>query len=159
MEAESIRFDPVRRRQRGLLQAYERAVRQLDLAARNVRVLARAGVFLTRGTRPVPDPLTAAVTTLASAVRDLGTDLAALPLAPQRDGEFPGTASHVVRTALDAVRLAAGALEETHDVPVVMIVGQVRATAVDLMLGSGLPRQQVLAAADEALFEQDTLGA
>ncbi len=164
VEAESIRFDPVRRRQRDLLRRYENAGRQLDLAARNVRVLARAGVFLTRGTRRAPTALARAVEILADAVRGLGQYLASDALAngpSVRRGARPGPddPGRVADRALDAIRSAARVLEEARDVPVVMIVGQVRATAVDLMLGSGMAIQDVLIAADEALGEPDAQGA
>lgn len=164
VEAESIRFDPVRRRQRDLLRRYEQAGRQLNLAARNVRVLARAGVFLTRGTRPAPAPLAGAVELLSGAVRELGAYLASDALAngsPVRRGDrtAPDGADAVAGIALEAVRRAAQALTEVRDVPVVMIVGQVRATAVDLMLGSGMAIQDVLEAAEQALGEPGALRA
>jgi uncharacterized membrane protein YgaE (UPF0421/DUF939 family) len=171
-EMELARFDPLRRRQRDLLRGYERAARQLDLAARNVRVLARAGLYLSRGVRPAPVHLAPAVAMLARAVRDLGGVLAGEATASDQtagepthgaatDGEVadgrPGELNQVARIALAAVRVAAQALAETHDVPVVMIVGQVRATAVDLMVGSGLNLQDVLAVAEEALGQHSAL--
>lgn len=150
VEAELVRFDPVRRRQRDVLRTYEHLARQLDLTARNVRVLARASVFLTRASAPAPRGLAPAVATLARAVRHL-SELSA----ESRNSEPAPAGEAVVATSLEAIRIAAGALQESRDVPVVMIVGQVRATAVDVMLGAGMDLQQVLSAADDALGISD----
>jgi hypothetical protein len=53
--------------------------------------------------------------------------------------------------ALSAVRVAGTALTEGQSCPVVMIVGSVRAMAVDLLRGLGVDRAGVLRLTDEAL--------
>ncbi len=147
---EVARLDPLRRRKITTLRAYEQAGRQLDLAARNVRVLSRAAVFLTRAPRPAPTALADAVVALAGSVRALGHVLSSAG----EDGEV----ARLAEGALSAVRTAARALDETRAVPVVMIVGQIRATAVDLMRGAGMDFVDVLNAADEALGEHNVVG-
>jgi uncharacterized membrane protein YgaE (UPF0421/DUF939 family) len=145
---EAARLDPLRRRRLAPLHVYEQAARELDLALRNVRVLARAAVVLTRSGQQAPAPLVPALDHLTAAVRDLGDHLlsAAHPAA-----DTGGAARQARENALRAVRLAGSTLPGGQVLPIVMIVGQVRATAVDLLRGAGLDLAEVLRVTDEAL--------
>jgi len=160
---EAAPLDPLRRRRLGPLRVYERAARELDFAMRNVRVLARAAVVVTRTGHQAPTSLVKALDHLAIAVRALGDHL----LSARSDNTPPGgrsdadpqtsdpdaeTAGLAVReNALSAVRLAGTALSGVQAWHIVMIVGQIRATAVDLLRGLGLDLAEVLQATDEAL--------
>jgi hypothetical protein len=146
---------------------YEQAAREMDFAVRNVRVLARAAVVLTRADHRAPASLVQALDCLATAVRGFGEHLlsagsiteaaerrrggpsAANQVTPRQDTEATGPA--VRENALSAVRLAGTALSGGQVLPIVMIVGQIRATAVDLLRGLGLDLPQVLRATEEAL--------
>ncbi|WP_083672726.1 FUSC family protein [Micromonospora sp. CB01531] len=126
----------VRRRQHlGRLRSVESSIRQIDYAVRNVRVLARAAVTLTRGPAPVPPELGAAVRTLAGAVRSAGDALAA-----DLTGQDEIADRHAERAdvaALEAVRAAGRLFTPGQTLPLAMIIGQVRATAIDLLRGVG----------------------
>ncbi|MFE9655172.1 aromatic acid exporter family protein [Micromonospora sp. NPDC006431] len=126
----------VRRRQHlGRLRSVQSSIRQIDYAVRNVRVLARAAVTLTRGPAPVPPELGAAVRTLAEAVRSAGDALAA-----DLTGQDEIADRHAERAdvaALEAVRAAGRLFTPGQTLPLAMIIGQVRATAIDLLRGVG----------------------
>jgi uncharacterized membrane protein YgaE (UPF0421/DUF939 family) len=142
---EMIRLSPTRRATRSAVRRYDDAARQLDLAVRNVRVLARGATrALDMGDR-VPPSLPAALDDLAAAVRGLGVVL-------ER-----GEGSEEARAA--AIRAAGRAtlvLEETGNMSVSVLVGQIRSTAVDLLRGLGLDKEQSQRAVREAA---DTLRA
>lgn len=145
---ETLRFRVRRRRQIGQVQEVEATARQLDYAARNIRVLARAGVTLTRLHTATPPELGTALRKLAEAVRAAGealvTDLGG-------DDDADRHAGRAEAAALDAVRIAARLLESDPPLPVIMIVGQIRATAIDLLRGVGGDDITVLGRVDEAL--------
>jgi uncharacterized membrane protein YgaE (UPF0421/DUF939 family) len=118
---------PVRRGQRGPLAVYSEASGQLDLAVRNVRVLARGVVrAIETGDRVPP--------AVADAVRELRQ--AVVSLAPWM--EDPRRADQVVEPAVQAARHASAVLEQTTNLSVSVIVGQVRSTAVDLLRTTGM---------------------
>jgi hypothetical protein len=108
---------------------YADAAAQVDLALRNSRVLARAAIGAVRGRGRGDPALVEAITTLAAAVRHLAGDLAGV--------EPSGEAR---RLAVAAAAQATAVLEGCRDLPTSMLVGQVRATATDLLRGSGLDR-------------------
>jgi uncharacterized membrane protein YgaE (UPF0421/DUF939 family) len=164
---ETLRLDPLRRRRRGLLRRYEDVTREVDYAARNVRVLARAVVVVTRGPTRPPAALAEALRQLALAVTALSADVTYTGDTPRSakraatsspglghdsgqalDGPSPQA---VEKWALGAVQRARSALTPESPLPVVMIVWQVRSTAVDLLRGTGLELAAVLDAIDEAL--------
>ena len=124
---ETARFAPVRRRSRGTVDFYADASAQIDLAIRNVRVLAR-GVL--RGAR-LEENLPPEV---ADAIRDLAESCLAL----QEALADPGRADAVRTPALRAATSATRVLEQTGNLSITVVVGQVRSTAVDLLRGSGL---------------------
>ena len=139
---ETARFSPARRRARGTVDFYAEASAQIDLAIRNVRVLARGAL---RGAR-LGDNLPPAV---ADAVRDLAEACRALREAL----EDPERADAVRTPALHAAATATRVLEETGNLSVTVVVGQVRSTAVDLLRGSGLTYEEAAGLVREAARE------
>ncbi len=124
---EALRLTPPRRRELPHLAVYADAVKQVDDAVRNTRVLARATE--TAAVRGVPgdDDLVHAVRLLARAVRALGNHL-----------EDPEADSGARQLARQAAAEATAVLDRRHDLAANVIVGQVRATAGDLLRGTGL---------------------
>ncbi len=134
---ETAWLSPPHRRARGALRAYADAAAQVDLALRNSRVLARAAIGAARRAQPADPVLVEAIRKLAAAVRQLAADLAR----PQEVGDAR-------RLAVEAAAEATQVLERHHDLPTSMLVGQVRATATDLLRGSGLDREAARTAID-----------
>jgi uncharacterized membrane protein YccC len=143
---EMTRFAPPRRRLRGRVEGYADVATQADLAVRNVRVLARGTIRAVRLDENVPPPV-------AEAVRDLGAAVRAL--ADALDGS--GTMERVREHALRAAATATLVLESTGNLSVSVIVGQVRSTATDLLVGTGMDSNEavdaIAQAVDEALEE------
>ncbi|MBQ1032184.1 FUSC family protein [Micromonospora sp. C97] len=147
---EALRLNVRRRQHLGRLRSVDESIRQIDYAVRNVRVLARAGVTLSRMQTPAPAELGAALRSLAEAVRQAGAALAA-----DLDGQEETADRHATRadeSALAAVHTAGQLFGSTQTLPLAMIIGQVRATAIDLLRGVN-PRDDaaVLARVDDAL--------
>lgn len=136
---DTARLSPSRRRALGQLGLYATAAEQLDLAVRNIRVLARAAVALVREGEAAPAQLSATILDLARAVEAL-SDYIDRP-------EHPLDTRHF---ALDAVEGATAVLHERNDLQTSMLVGQVRSTAVDLLRASGMTPTGSLAALHEA---------
>src|SRR4051794_10206570 len=139
---ETARFAPPRRGQRDQVATYAIAAAQVDLAVRNVRVLARGAVRALMLDENVPPELGEALRDLAIAVRALEGALA------------DETQIQAVREA--ALRAAAGAtrvLEDTGNLSVSVLVGQVRSTAVDLLRGTGLSYEEASLAVRRAAQE------
>ncbi|KXK58394.1 hypothetical protein AWW66_30035 [Micromonospora rosaria] len=139
-----------RRRHLGRLRAVDPSIGQIDYAVRNVRVLARAGVTLTRLPTPVPPDLAVAVRLLADAVHAVGETIAA-----DLDGRAEAAEECCLRAetaALAAVRVAGRLFTSGQTLPLAMIVGQVRAIAIDLLRSVAADDDAtVLARVDEAL--------
>jgi hypothetical protein len=132
---DTARLSPPRRRALGQLGLYATAADQLDLAVRNVRVLARAAATTVREGDAVPEDLSETILDLARAVETLSAYI-----------EEPG---HPVETrgfALEAAGAATAVLEERSDLRTSMLVGQVRSTAVDLLRASGMGSAEALEA-------------
>jgi len=147
---EALRLNVRRRRHMGRLRSVDESIRQIDYAVRNVRVLARAGVTLSRLHTPAPPELGAALRSLAEAVRQAGAALAA-----DLNGQEETADRHATRadeSALAAVHAAGQLFGPTQTLPLAMIIGQVRATAIDLLRGVN-PEDDatVLARVDDAL--------
>jgi uncharacterized membrane protein YccC len=119
-----------RRRALGAVEAYASAGAQLDLAVRNVRVLARAALRAVEVGDNVPPAACDALRELASAVRALEPWL-----------HDPSAVDAVRDHATEAARGASAVLEQTANLSVSVIVGGVRSTAVDLLRGTGLERE------------------
>jgi hypothetical protein len=128
---ETAALAPQRRRERAPLAGYLTVQPQLDLAIRDVRVLARAALRAIEVGDPIPGLVPDALEELAEAVRRVGEEL--------RSEAGPGPAREA---AVRAAACATRALDEEHNLGVSMIVGQVRATAVDLLRGLGLDRAE-----------------
>ncbi|MEH0846037.1 FUSC family protein [Micromonospora sp. CPCC 205711] len=147
---EAVRLNVRRRRHLGRLRTVDASIGQLDYAVRNVRVLARAGVTLSRLPTPVPPDLGAALRSLAEAVRAAGVALANDLEGAEEAGD--AAAGRADTAALEAVRIAGRLFAPAQTLPLVMIVGQIRATAIDLLRGvRGDDDAAVLARVDEAL--------
>lgn len=128
-------LSPLRRRHREDLHLYVRLAEQLDLAVRNVRVLARGAVRAIDLQADVPEETLVALRDLASATIALAPD----PLDAARGDRARGH-------ALDAAARATLGLERTANLSTSVIVGQVRSTATDLVKALG-------ASDDEAVDE------
>jgi uncharacterized membrane protein YgaE (UPF0421/DUF939 family) len=118
---------PQRRTAREPLAVYSEASGQLDLAVRNVRVLARAVLRAIELGDHVPPAVPAAIRELAASVTSLDPWL-----------DDPRHTAAIVDPAVDAARRASEVLEQTTNLSVSVIVGQVRSTAVDLLRSTGM---------------------
>jgi uncharacterized membrane protein YgaE (UPF0421/DUF939 family) len=136
---ETARLAPVRRRSRGHVDVYADAAEQIDLAIRNVRVLARGVVRGARLAENLPPAVATAIRDLAEAVSKLREALA-----------DPESADVVRAPALRAAARATLVLQETGNLSVTVVVGQVRSTAVDLLRGSGLSYEEAAELVTEA---------
>jgi uncharacterized membrane protein YgaE (UPF0421/DUF939 family) len=143
---ETARMPPRRRTQR-TIDLYADAAAQIDLAVRNVRVLARGARRALELDENVPPELASAVRELAKAVRALGQAL-----------DHPERADAVREPALRAAGQATLVLERTGNMSVAVIVGQIRSTAVDLLRGSGMTYEQAADAVRAAVREAEELG-
>lgn len=125
---EVARISPFLRRQRTELQRHERVREALDLATRNLRVVARRAAYLCvdGAARPVPADLLAELARGASLVRDSLDDISLEPAA---------------RAALVAVtrRLDPAALLPEGGVGELNLVAAMRPLAVDLLVAAGMP--------------------
>jgi uncharacterized membrane protein YccC len=118
---------PQRRSDRGPLAIYSEAGGQIDLAVRNVRVLARAAVRAIEIGDRVPPEVAGAIRELREAVQSLEPWL-----------DDPERSAAVIEPAVRAARHASAVLEQTTNLSVSVIVGQVRSTAVDLLRSVGM---------------------
>jgi uncharacterized membrane protein YgaE (UPF0421/DUF939 family) len=130
---ETALLSPLRWSGRSRLEVYAVAAEQLELAVRNTRVLARAAIRAVELDPDLPPEIPAAVRRLADAVRLTEDVLDA------RDH------SRAIEPALEAARLATRALEADPDLTAAHLVGQVRATAADLLRALGLDRADAVA--------------
>jgi len=133
-----VRLSPPRRHALGQLALYATAADQLDLAVRNVRVLARAAVETIREGGTVPEALSETILDLAYAVETLAAYI-----------EEPGHPMETRRFALEAAGEATAVLAERSDLRTSMLVGQIRSTAVDLLRASGMDSAEALEALRE----------
>ncbi len=123
---ETLQMTPIRRSARGRVDQFAAAAEPIDLAIRNTRVLARASNRAIDLDENVPPIVVDAIRDLAAAVRLLDRHLAGGPgRAGARDA------------ALRAAARASAALDMTSNMSASVIVGQVRSTANDLLLGLG----------------------
>ncbi|MEA2281298.1 MAG: hypothetical protein QOK21_1905 [Solirubrobacteraceae bacterium] len=124
---EATRFAPQRRRYRPVMDEWGEMARAIDLAVRNVRVLARGAIRALRLDENVPPDVVTALQELAAAVRAVDGALA--------EG---GDLDAVRAPALRAAARASHVLETTTNMSVSVIVGQIRSTATDLLTGTGM---------------------
>ena len=124
---DTARMSPARRRARGTVEFYAEAAARIDLAVRNVRVLARGAMRALALDENVPPEVADALDELARAVVRWRTRWSA------------ATGFDAVREpALRAAAKATQVLEGTTNLSVSVIVGQIRSTATDLLTGIGL---------------------
>jgi uncharacterized membrane protein YgaE (UPF0421/DUF939 family) len=137
---ETARYSPARRRSLGTVEAFAAAAAQIDLAIRNVRVLARGAVRAVSLGENVPPEV-------ADAIEDLANGVLALEQALDEDG----SAEPVRVLALRAATTASQVLERTGNLSVSVIVGQIRSTAVDLLAGTGMEGEEAIEAVRAAI--------
>jgi uncharacterized membrane protein YgaE (UPF0421/DUF939 family) len=125
---------PARFSQRASLAVYAEAGGQLDLAVRNVRVLARGVLRAVETGDHVPPPV-------PDAIRELRT--AVLALEPWM--QDPRLVDAVRGPAVAAARDATMVLEMTTNLSVSVIVAQVRSAAVDLLRVTGVDAERARA--------------
>ena len=143
---ETTRYAPPRRRLRSRVEGYAEAAEQIDLAVRNIRVLARGAIRAVRLDENVPPRMADAVRELAAAVRAFAEAL-----------DDSKAVERVREHALRAAAIATLVLESTGNLSVSVIVGQIRSTATDLVAGTGMETDDAAAAVrravDDALEE------
>jgi uncharacterized membrane protein YgaE (UPF0421/DUF939 family) len=139
---ETARFAPQRRGARPYVETWADAAHQLDLAVRNVRVLARGAIRAIRLDENVPDDVARALRDLAQAVRAVTAAL--------DDSE---SLEKVRAPALRAAARATLVLERTGNLSVSVIVGQIRSTATDVLTGTGMAPDEAAAAVRRAAAE------
>ena len=123
---ETTRISPARRRSREGVEFYAEGAARIDLAVRNVRVLARGAMRAFALDDNVPPEVADAIEELATAVRALAGAL--------ESGEnFEAVREPALRAAATATKV----LDGTTNMSVSVIVGQVRSTATDLLTGIG----------------------
>jgi uncharacterized membrane protein YgaE (UPF0421/DUF939 family) len=128
---ETVRYAPPRRRFRARVEDYAEAAARIDLAVRNVRVLARGVIRAIELEDNVPPEIGGAVRDLAEAVRAFADVL-----------EQPETAARVHEPALRVVGEGTYVLERTGNLSVSVIVGQIRSTATDLLAATGMSQDE-----------------
>jgi uncharacterized membrane protein YccC len=138
---QTARMTASRRGTRGRVDVYAEAAEQIDLAVRNVRVLARAAIRAVRLEENVPPEI-------ADAVADLGVAVRAM-LQALEDGDAQKVRAHAQRAAGRATRV----LEQTGNMSVSVIVGQIRSTAVDLLRATGCSPEQATELVRRAIEE------
>lgn len=141
---ETISFAPSRRSARRRVDRFAAAAEPIDLAIRNTRVLARASIRAIDLDENVPPIVVDSIRDLSAAVRLLDRHLAG---GPERSGAR--------QAALRAAARASAALDMTTNMSLSVIVGQVRSTANDLLLGLGVTSEE---AADEVRSAREKLG-
>ena len=131
---DTARLSPIRRRSLTRLEPYVEVAEGLDLAVPNTRVLSRSALRLLREGETVPNALPAAVLNLSRSVRAL-------------DSYLKGSArdfGDARRYALAAAHGATDVLDEHRNLATSALVGQVRATAVDLLRATGMDYTEAL---------------
>ena len=128
---ETLRLAPFRGGTRERFARYEQAAVQIRTACTSVETLSRGAVRALEVGDNVPEPVPDAVRDLAEAVRTLDDYL-----------EDPSGRPVVREPALRAAAGATLVLEHTSNLSVSLIVAQVRSTAVDMIRGWGLAREE-----------------
>jgi uncharacterized membrane protein YgaE (UPF0421/DUF939 family) len=141
---ETTRYAPPRRRARGMVESYADAAARIDLAVRNVRVLARGTIRALSLDENVPPEIAGSLRELAAAVRALPGVL-----------DDPGAVDAVRDPAVRAAAQATLVLESTGNMSVSVIVGQIRSTAADLVAATGLSYEGAAGAVREAIREAE----
>lgn len=133
---EIARMSPMRWKQRDHLDLYVGAVRDLDNAIRDARVLARRTAAMLRHREVAPADMHLAVDSLARAVGIFADDLS-------EHDDFAEARAELV----EAARIAVAALPGAMTMNTAAIAAQVRSLAADLLYASGASRDEI----DESL--------
>lgn len=133
---EIARMSPMRWKQRDHLGLYVGAIRDVDNAIRDARVLARRISAMLRHNESAPPDMHLAVDSLARAVGSFADDLS------QRDNF-----AEARRELVEAARIAVMALPAAMTMNAAAIAAQIRSLAADLLLASGAGRDEI----DESL--------
>jgi len=112
--------------ERGHIERYATAATQLELAVRNIRVLARACTRAVELEPQIPETIHKAVSQLAAAVRELELEL-----------EHGGHEAEARARALGAARCATLTLGKETGFATDVLIGQVRSIATDLLRALG----------------------
>lgn len=142
---ETTRYAPPRRRSRGMVESYADAAGRIDLAVRNVRVLARGTIRALSLDENVPPEI-------AGALRDLAAAVRAVPGVLDEPEAIETVRDPAVRAAAEATLV----LEATGNMSVSVIVGQIRSTAADLLAATGMSHEHAAAAIRDAIREAET---
>jgi uncharacterized membrane protein YgaE (UPF0421/DUF939 family) len=149
---EMLHLAPFRGGTREQFARYEQAAAQIRTALTSVEALSRGAVRALSVNDNVPAPVPDALRDLAETVRTLDAYL-----------EDPAGRPVVREPALRAAAEATLVLEQTANLSVSVIVAQVRSTAVDLIRGWGLDREEaerlVREAAHRLATDEHTVGA
>ena len=141
---ETAQYAPRRRQDFKHLELYATAATQIDLAVCNVQGVARAAARAVRQKSSALEPLSDSISDLAQAVETLATLLEeARPLEEVRPGLY------------EAAQKATTVLEEHRDMATGALVGEIRATTVDLLMSTGLDRDEVLQGLEEVAGHED----
>jgi uncharacterized membrane protein YgaE (UPF0421/DUF939 family) len=138
---QTARFAPPRRRFRTEIEEYAEAARRLDLAVRNVRVLARGTIRAVRLDENMPPGTAEGVRDLAAASRAFADAMDGAGYEPVREA------------ALRAAATATRVLESTGTMSVNVIVGQIRSTATDFLAATGMRSEDAADAVTRASHE------
>ena len=144
---ETSRYTLPRRGSRGVVESYGVAAGRIDLAVRNVRVLARGTIRGLTLEENVPVEVTRALRDLAEAVRALAAAL-----------DDPARSADVREASVRAASEASLLLERTGNLSISVMVGQIRSTAVDLLTAVGMSFDEATGVVREAVREaQDSV--
>lgn len=133
LASETVRFAPSQRRRRATVERQRASVGQLELAVRNVRVLARAATRVSELEPSTPVGLVASI-------RELATAFAAL----EREFNDGDGAEAVRRHALVAAGGATALVEQGSSMALGAAVAQVRSTVTDILQALGLGRAEAI---------------
>ncbi|MGH8829055.1 MAG: FUSC family protein, partial [Jiangellaceae bacterium] len=131
---EVARIAPVRWQKRGQLAAYLDAAVPVDHMSRNTRVLIRHAISMLQRAEPVPETLPQSLRALAGGIRLLRIDLGR--------GEEPIESR---TSAVATAQMATEALDQTGGFAGQVVVAQVRSLALDLLMATGLSRDDAQA--------------
>jgi uncharacterized membrane protein YgaE (UPF0421/DUF939 family) len=135
------------RRTRERVPLYAQAAQQMDYAVRNTRVLARRALNAIRRGGAGPPEIAGAIELLAEAVLELGREL-----------EDPEREAQARKLALEAAVKASVVIDQSPGLSVMVIVGQIRSTAIDLLRGSGLSAEEAQRALESAVQRAGVAG-
>ncbi|GIJ75682.1 hypothetical protein Xph01_01140 [Micromonospora phaseoli] len=144
---ETALLSPARWHRRNELTHYAEAADPIDRAMRNSGTLIRRAVTLVEDSEPVPEPMPAAVCHLAESVRLLKKEFA--------QGEEPEQARE---RSLRAVSEAGRAYGEGVGFSGSVVVAQVRTTASDLLVASGISQEEANRLVRQSFGELDRPG-